>query len=76
MRLVDVGYDVASSREAIAHAQQWDAVVAAVAIHPHDAAELGPGLDEALREIEGLLGTSDRVRGVGGTGLDYLFHMA
>ena len=71
VRLVDVGYDVASSREAIAHAQQWDAVVAAVAIHPHDAAELGPGLDEALREIEGLLGTSDRVRGVGETGLDY-----
>ena len=71
VRLVDVGYDVPSSRQALAHAQEFEAVVAAVAIHPHDAAELGAGLDEALRDLESLIGTSDRLRGVGETGLDY-----
>lgn len=70
-RLVDVGYDVASSRAAVALAEDFDAVVATVAIHPHDVVELGDGLDEALRDIEGLLGTSDRIRGVGETGLDH-----
>ncbi len=70
-RLVDVGFDVASSRSAIAAAEASDAVVATVAIHPHDAAELGEGLDEALGEVEALLGTSPRLRGVGETGLDH-----
>ena len=51
VRLVDVGYDVASSREVAAHAEEFDQVIAAVAIHPHDVAELGAGLDEALREL-------------------------
>ncbi len=71
VRVVDVGYDVASSREVVAHAEEFAEVVAAVAIHPHDAAELGPGLDEALRALEALVGSSDRIRGVGETGLDY-----
>lgn len=70
-RVVDVGYDVGSSRAALAHAEEFEGVVATVAIHPHDAVELGPGLDEALRGIEGVLGTSDRIRGVGETGLDF-----
>lgn len=72
VRVVDVGYDVASSREVIEHAEAFDAVVAAVAIHPHDVAELGAArLDEELRRLEALIGTSERVRGVGETGLDY-----
>ncbi|HHU39338.1 MAG TPA: TatD family hydrolase [Propionibacterium sp.] len=70
-RLVDVGYDVDSSRLAVGVAEQHDAVVATVAIHPTDAAQLGDDLDEALRELEALLGTSDRIRGVGETGLDF-----
>lgn len=70
-RLVDVGYDLPSSQAAIAVAEEFEAVVATVAIHPHDVAELGDGLDEALRGIEALLGTSDRIRGVGETGLDH-----
>ncbi|MFP5417323.1 MAG: TatD family hydrolase [Actinomycetes bacterium] len=70
-RLVDVGFDLPSSRAAIGVAEELDEVVATVAIHPHDAVELGEGLDEALRGIEALLGTSDRIRGVGETGLDF-----
>lgn len=70
-RVVDVGYDLPSSRAAVATAEAHDAVVATVAIHPHDVVELGDGLDEALRGVEALLGTSDRIRGVGETGLDH-----
>lgn len=71
VRVVDVGYDVASSQGAAAHATTFGSVVAAVAIHPHDAADLGPGLDEALRAIEALVPSNDRIRAVGETGLDY-----
>jgi len=70
-RVVDVGYDVASSRAAIALAEEHDEVIAAVAIHPHDVVELGDGLDEAMRDLEGLLGASGRIRAVGETGLDF-----
>lgn len=70
-RLVDVGCDVPSSREAIAHAEEHAAVIATVALHPNDAARAGRGLDEQLRQIEALAAASERVRGVGETGLDY-----
>lgn len=70
-RVVDVGYDPESSAAALSVAEQHKEVIATVAIHPHDAVELGDGLDEALRAVEALLGTSDRLRGVGETGLDY-----
>jgi len=70
-RLVEVGTDVASSRAAIALAQAYPQVIASVAIHPNDAARLGTSLPAALAELESLLGASDRIRGVGETGLDY-----
>lgn len=70
-RVVDVGCDLSSSLAAVEMASAFEEVIATVAIHPHDAVELGDQLDEALRGIEALLGTSDRIRGVGETGLDY-----
>lgn len=70
-RVVDVGYDAPSSEAAVAVAQAHTEVIAAVAVHPHDVVELGDELDEAMRKVESLLGTSDRIRGVGETGLDY-----
>jgi len=69
-RLVDVGCDVASSREAIGNAENHPGVVATVALHPNDAAR-SASLDEDLRVIEALATASDRVRGVGETGLDF-----
>lgn len=70
-RLVDVGCDVPSSREAIGHAEDHPGVIAAVALHPNDAARAGASLDEQLRVIEALVTASERVRAVGETGLDF-----
>ena len=70
-RVVDVGTDVASSIETIALAEQFDEVVASIAIHPNDAARLGDRLDAELGRLEALIGASLRVRGIGETGLDY-----
>lgn len=70
-RIVEVGTDVDSSAAAIALAGQHPQVVATVAIHPNDAARLGRRLDGELERLAALLGTSDRIRGVGETGLDY-----
>ncbi len=70
-RMVDVGCDVPSSREAIGHAENHPAVIAAVALHPNDAGRAGASLDERLRQIEALVEASERVRAVGETGLDF-----
>lgn len=70
-RIVEVGTDVESSVAAVALAGQYPQVVASVAIHPNDAARLGERLGAELDRMAALVGSSDRVRGVGETGLDY-----
>lgn len=70
-RLVEVGCDVPSSQVAIEIAQRHPEVIACVAIHPNDAARAGADLPRQLDEMAALVGGSDRVRGVGETGLDY-----
>ncbi len=70
-RIVEVGTDVDSSVAAVALAQQYPQVVAAVAIHPNDAARLGGRLPAELEKLAAVVGSSDRVRAVGETGLDY-----
>lgn len=74
-RVVDVGCDVASSEQAVSNAEEFPGVVAAVAIHPNDAARLVErqgelALDTALARI-GELASHPRVRAIGETGLDY-----
>ena len=70
-QLVEVGTDVASSAAAIELATRYPQVVAALAIHPNDAARLGDGLTVELAKLEALVDSSARVRAVGETGLDY-----
>ncbi|WP_027860011.1 TatD family hydrolase [Marmoricola sp. URHB0036] len=72
-RVVQIGCDLEGARWAVQTAQAHDQVVAGVALHPNEApllAEQGR-LDEALAEIERLARSSDRVRAIGETGLDY-----
>lgn len=64
---VTVGTDVASSEAAVALAERYGDVYAAVAVHPHQAGEAGP---EALARLRALL-AHPRVVAVGETGLDY-----
>jgi TatD DNase family protein len=72
-RIVQVGCDLEGSRWAAQLAQQHDAVLAAVALHPNEAPRLAAAgtLETALEEIESLAATNERVRAVGETGLDF-----
>ncbi|MGI8701478.1 MAG: TatD family hydrolase [Nocardioidaceae bacterium] len=72
-RIVQIGCDLPGAAWAVQTAEQYDAVVAGVAIHPNEAPRLDErgGLPGALEEIERLARSSPRVRAIGETGLDY-----
>ncbi len=72
-RIVQIGCDLPGARWAVETAQAHDEVVAGVALHPNEAPRLAAqgDLEEALAEIGRLARSSDRVRAVGETGLDY-----
>ncbi|HEX2177712.1 MAG TPA: TatD family hydrolase [Nocardioidaceae bacterium] len=72
-RIVQIGCDRPGARWAVQAAQEHDAIVAGVALHPNEAPRLAQAgeLDDALAEIDRLAGSSERVRAVGETGLDY-----
>jgi len=67
--VVQVGVDLPSSRWSAEVAARYDAVHAAVALHPNEAGR-GAATDEALREVEQLAGLP-QVKAVGETGLDF-----
>jgi TatD DNase family protein len=72
-RIVQIGCDLPGARWAVQAAARHAGLVAGVALHPNEAPRLASAgrLDEALDEIEALAASSDRVRAVGETGLDY-----
>jgi TatD DNase family protein len=72
-RIVQIGCDLSGAAWAVRAAEEHDALVAGVALHPNEAPRLAADgrLDEALAEIERLAQTHDRVRAVGETGLDF-----
>jgi TatD DNase family protein len=66
-RVVSVGIDLASSRQAVAFARRLPGVYATVGLHPHEAHTLD---DEMLGELE-RLAADPRVVAVGECGLDF-----
>jgi TatD DNase family protein len=66
-RILTVGLDEASNREAIAAAESHEEVFASVGRHPNSAS----GFDEAAAADVEELARHDRVRAIGETGLDY-----
>ncbi|MBA2464345.1 MAG: TatD family hydrolase, partial [Nocardioidaceae bacterium] len=72
-RIVQIGCDLPGAQWAVKAAAAHDALVAGVSLHPNEAPrlEVEGRLDEAFLEIESLARSSDRVRAVGETGLDY-----
>ena len=69
-RIVQIGCDPGGCRWAVQAAERWPSVIAGVAIHPNDAARMGPDLMSGLELVESLA-QHPRVRAVGETGLDY-----
>ena len=65
--ILTVGTDLASSRRAVELARRHPMLRAAVGVHPHEAASVGP---ETLAELE-CLARGEGVAAVGETGLDY-----
>jgi TatD DNase family protein len=65
--ILNVGYDIESSRLAIDLAEEYDFMYAAVGIHPHDASELDTGSLKVLEEMA----DHEMVLAIGETGLDY-----
>jgi TatD DNase family protein len=74
-RIVQIGCDLPGALWAAELADRLDPIVAGVAIHPNEAPRLNAdgfaGLDAALAVIERLARSSERVRAVGETGLDF-----
>ena len=71
-KVVQIGCDLESSRWAVEFAASHPQVVAAVAIHPNDAARLTDAeLGRQLPQIEALANVGRHVRAVGETGLDF-----
>src|SRR5947207_1436054 len=64
--MVCVGYDEASSTAAVALAEQYPQLVAAVGIHPNASGAARPGAWEHIEELS----QHPRVVGIGETGLD------
>jgi len=65
--IVNVGYDLESSREAIKLAEEYDFMYATVGMHPHDASLLDK---DVLGEMEEMA-DHERVVAIGEMGLDY-----
>jgi TatD DNase family protein len=72
-RIVQIGCDLPGARWAVEAAAAHPSLVAGVALHPNEAPRLAEqgALEDAWAEIEALARSSDRVRAVGETGLDY-----
>ncbi len=65
--IVNIGFDLTSSRQSIDLAERYDLIYASVGIHPHDAAGAGPGYLEELQEMA----RHPKVVAIGEIGLDY-----
>jgi TatD DNase family protein len=72
-RIVQIGCDLEGAAWAVRAAEEHDALVAGVALHPNEAPRLAAAgaLEEALAEIGRLAQAHDKVRAVGETGLDF-----
>ena len=65
--IVNPGCDISSSRTAVALAESFDFVYAAVGIHPENCGDFEPGMIDQLRQIA----KNPRVVAIGEIGLDY-----
>lgn len=69
-RVVVIGYDVESSKRTVALADQYDMLLAAVGVHPHDASSVSDSDMEELRK----LAKHPKVVAIGETGYDFHYN--
>jgi len=70
--IVNVGYDIPSSKRSVHLARENDFVYAAVGIHPHDAKDVNDQTFEELRKLAG----EPKVVALGEMGLDYFRNLS
>jgi TatD DNase family protein len=70
--IINVGFDLGSSRLAVAMAEEHADLYAAVAVHPHDASDVDDETLETLRE----LAANRRVVAIGESGLDFFRNLS
>lgn len=69
--VIDIGTDLATSRDAIGRAESWPGVYASVGVHPHEAdAAIA---DDASWDTLATLAAHERVVAIGECGLDYFY---
>src|SRR3989338_2494288 len=68
-RLITIGTDIEDSRQAIAIAEKYDIIYAAVGIHPHDVKDITD--TDSISVIIKELASNKKVVALGETGLDY-----
>ena len=67
IRVINVGFDLLSSEQAVTLAEEHEDLYAAVGVHPHDAESVDNRSLDALRDLAG----HPKVVAIGETGLDY-----
>ena len=67
--VVNIGCDLASSKESIRLAEKYDYIYASVGVHPHDVSEMTSQTIEELRR----LAAHEKVVAIGEIGLDYYY---
>ncbi|MBU0573192.1 MAG: TatD family hydrolase [Candidatus Margulisbacteria bacterium] len=65
--ILNASFDIASSREAVKLAQEYDFIYAAVGIHPHHAPEVNDNIFAEIKE----LAKDKKVAAIGEMGIDY-----
>lgn len=71
-QIIVCGYDLQSSRDAIALADRFGCVYATVGVHPHDAKTYAAAVEEALEEMS----AHEKVLAIGEIGLDYHYNFS
>lgn len=71
--VINVGYDMPSSRNSIAFANKYPYIYAAVGVHPHDAKSL---TESDLAELKTMALTEKKVVAIGEIGLDYHYDLS
>ena len=67
-KIICIGTDVASSKQSVEIASQYEGVYAAVGIHPHDSNDVDSNY---IKELEALASSSEKVVAIGEIGIDH-----